>query len=184
VTPRGFLLCPLSAAVLAAGLAGCHADAAAVRTDGPVSVGGDPGELCLPRPTDTDELTYGLDVLKVEGDKPVTLSGVSLVDPSNLAVADAYLVPVHDQNLVGNWSTWPPPESALTQDGVDWVLKRPLHDVVLDPGADQPTENLVLHLAVNGSEGSFEAVTISYTSDDTDYRATTSTRVLARDVCD
>lgn len=157
-------------AVLLAAVPACAAEQPGA---GPLVVGGQSGDLCLPTPPSPD-YTFGLHALPLTGDRPVTLTGVSLVAAEAVQIKDAYLVPV-GQSLIGTSRGWPPPAERLDPEGALWGRRVPANGATITPGADH-TSNLVLHLLVSG-DGGFDAVRVTYASENDNYQADTTIKV-------
>ncbi len=154
----------------------------AVRDDGPLRAGGDPGSLCLPRRGPSTPVTLGLETLRNTGPERVRLLGVRLVGARHVALRGSYVVPVPDHQLVGGWSRWPPPPRVLAAAGVPRVRWRRLPGAVVTPGSGGL--GLVIHARTTAVEpAGFRAVAIRYAVGSRAYVAVTSTRVVVRARC-
>jgi hypothetical protein len=120
--------------------------------------------LCLPAAA-SHKATIGLDVLRNDSGRVVTVRGVALRRPKGLRLERALLVPFQNgATLVGNISGFPPP-------GID---KRPeWHQRTEARNAEIPSSaqiwNLVLEVGVPDGRGTADGVDVVYRSGDTTY---------------
>ena len=144
---------------------------------GPLDASGDPSAQCVPQPTE-EPITFGLNVMKNMGRRPVQLRDVKLVDPHRIRVIDAKVLILRPglTNLVGMWSTYPPDPAQLQRVGITWSAVEAVSSAIIQPGA---TANLVLEISRTTpyKEGAARAAEIDYTSGTRAYRATTNTAV-------
>jgi hypothetical protein len=128
-------------AVMAGGaLIACSSgQGAAPVNSGPLGPPGNSLTECLPgSPRHAD--TEGLQVFTNSGKNTVTIDEIELVEPRNIILTGAYVIP--GQALVGSLLTFPPPVGQLPS-GVDWRAREPAPGARIRPGE---TADLVLGL--------------------------------------
>jgi hypothetical protein len=124
---------------------------------GPLELGGDKGELCVPAGTGGD-YAYGFEALRNTGTKPLTIENVELVGPQGVRIEEAFVLPVEHLTFVGAFPTWPAPSTALTASV--WKARVKANGAVLPP--DEIYRNLLLRLRSTGAGSGFVAVEVAY----------------------
>lgn len=156
-------------------LGGCTtADAPNSRTGtGPVHLSTDPGKLCVSRFNPAKHYTHGFEVIVNEGSQPAEISAVSLLEPTNVEVSGAALLPVLNQTLTGSMAGWPPGNAA-------WVKR--LQGMHL-PGNSE--FNLVVEIIPKegASNASFSGVRVTYSVGNTSHSTTSNVAVEFRKRC-
>jgi len=170
---RPALLAGLAAVVLV--MAGCSGEVR--RGNGPLQMGGDGGELCIPFGTGRD-LTYGDDALRNSSPVPVTIESLSLFRPHDVRLVDARLLPIENTTLIGSWSQWPPVNPEATRVWSKGVKAQGAH-----VARSQGDLNLVLHLVATSRDAGFEAVHVKYSIGTRTFVASTSIRFRVKQSC-
>lgn len=143
-------------------------------SNGPLELGGQPGQICVLEPEGADA-TVG-EVVTNTGDSELTVREVSLVDPDSLTLVEVYAIPLSEGgSSIGSGSTNPTDsrQKAL------WDSKRKVSSVVLDPGKSANIVG-VLSLEEGKSEGSATAMKVIYSTDGKEHSAISSTEVLLK----
>jgi hypothetical protein len=144
---------------------------------GPLAMGGDRGEACMPFGVGRD-LTYGFDVLRNVGHEPVSVDSVALFHAHDLRLAGAFLLPIENTTVIGNTQEWPPagPEAAAV-----WTRRTPA--VGARVTKEQGDLNLALHVVATSQDAGFEAVHVGYRVGTGRFLATTTTRFEVKPRC-
>ncbi len=150
-------------------LAGCSNP---IATDGPLAMGGRPGQVCIPDPT--EGLAVVGAVIRNTGDTNVALDRTSLIDPVGLSAVEAYAISMdYGDTAVGATSTRPETQAAKRL----WRSKSHLNSVVLKPGE---AANILVSLRLENEhhKGRAAAIELTYAFQGTAYIAQSSTRIL------
>ena len=159
-------------------LAGCSLLPGGTDMDGPVSLHGDSGEICMPS-NGPGQYALRMDVLNNTSSEPATIRSVSLVAPEGVELADAYVMGITDMTLVGV-QAWPP---SLSVQDPTWKARVPAPGATVPAGA-RNTTNLVLHLVTApGGTGTLAAHRVSYEAGGRPYRTQTTMGVVIREKC-
>ncbi|KRF04307.1 hypothetical protein ASH00_14475 [Arthrobacter sp. Soil782] len=144
--------------------------------EGPMRSGGDPSELCTPAP-DQGFAAIG-DVVANDGARPLTITGVELVDPVGLTIEDSYGMVIDEvsdrdsQAVLGSTTT----EYDHPLHVAAWERRTKLGELDLGPGE---SANIVLTLSLPGdTDGSAQAMRVSYTDGFRTFTADTSMRLV------
>jgi hypothetical protein len=110
---------------------------------GPLVIDGEGPYIVCVTSGGSSDFTNGSNVLRYDGEEPLTISKVDFADGQGLTISEALVVPV-GQSLVGSWAEWPPPAAASA-----------LGDAIPAEGAVMSKAgvseyNLVLHLTRSG----------------------------------
>ena len=121
----------------------------------------DAGELCLPGSTDPQDMSFGMETVRVTGDVPVELVAVHLVEPQDFELVQAYVAPERVRGSFGGVTGWP--GQGVSRQTLDAL--QPIPGAELPPAQDLPEDErrpgLVLHL--RGAAGArFEGFTVDY----------------------
>jgi hypothetical protein len=144
---------------------------------GPLEIGGDSGELCIPFVTGRD-LTYGFDVIRNGGPVPVVIESVSLQHPQDLEVVDSFLIPVEGRPAIGATAAWPP----RNDDAVSvWGTRSQAEGAEISRA--EGNVNLVLHLVATSDDAGFDAVRVRYHVGAREFVGSTSTRFRVKPSC-
>jgi hypothetical protein len=156
-------------------VAGCSGPAPAA--NGPLEIGGDPGRLCIPLGKGRD-LTYGFDAIRNSGPVPLEVQTVSLVQPHDLRLVEAFLLPIEGRPAIGATAVWPPTNADAVA-----VWGRRAKAVGAQISKADGNVNLALHLAATSDEASFEAVRVRYRVGNREFVGRTSTRFRVKPSC-
>lgn len=176
-----FRALPFVTLAVALVLGGCNAARPpAPRIDGPVSLGDTAGTTCLPA-NPAGVYTMGFDLIRNDGDQPVTITKVEAVGGFGVQVAESFLLPVlrGGGTLVGV-GPWPPTKPPST-----WNAKtQALGSDRLDPGdASVDGWNLVLRLSATGAGAGYDHLVVGYTVGSVDYTAANHVALEIRTGC-
>jgi hypothetical protein len=151
------------------GLASCG------RETDPGSLGATGGgaSLCT-RIAGDSTLVFGNEVLRNEDDRRIQLESVRLVEPTALTLAEAWLLPVENNTLLGT--------QPLPVDNNVWQERKPARGAQLEPGQ---VMNLALVLDRDASRAEFSDVEVTYELEGSSYthRLSHSLVVLANEDC-
>lgn len=104
----------------------------------PLDLGGGYEEVCLDA-AGSREFANGANILRYDGDEPLTVDSVDLSDGRGLRLVEVLVVPLREEPL-GMWAQWPPPGA-----GRALASARPAEGATMS--ADGVTAyNLVAHL--------------------------------------
>lgn len=176
-----------SSVVVLVALAGCTATdntEPAPAGTGPVSLGDTSAVNCIPA-LRAGSYAMGFDTARNSGAESVTVKAVSLVGATNLAVADAYLMPLKSggDDLVGVGLPWP---LAPADQPAGWADKvEAVGADRLPPTAGLDTWNLVLHLVTPdpAQPAGYDHVSLAYAVGGRNYEAPAANRVEVRSTC-
>ncbi len=157
----------LAGLAVAACLTGC-----APFTSGPIRLGGDPGELCVPARAG-DAVGVG-DIFTVDADaEPITIESVTLTGAENLNLTDAYLVPMGGTSGVMAMTLDDPPSR--------WEDRVAIKDAVVEPGS--AANFIALIQRQPGGDAHADGLTVTYRVGGRQYEATGTTSVVVADNC-
>ncbi|MHA7247991.1 hypothetical protein [Arthrobacter tecti] len=115
------------------------------------------------------------EVVRNEGDAPVTIQQIGLTDPNDLVLEDTYVVPLteDDRFSFGVIST----EAEDQQIQAHWAKAVEPKDFVLEPGA---SVNIVAAVSINPdiTEGTASSLEVRYTDGRSDFLSKTTTTLL------
>lgn len=119
-----------------------------------------------------EDLTYGFEAVRNRGDRPLTITGVTLEGGRSARAREAALSSIGNTTLVGVQHGWPPPASQASS---TFASRRPLPATV-GPGE---TLNLLIRISVE-PPADVEGITLTYTAGGAESRATNSTALRVR----
>jgi hypothetical protein len=156
----------LAASIAAGALAGCFGPS----EGGPVTLGGDPGELCVP--ASPGQLVGVGEV--VHGSAGSTIEAVSLVGAAGMESQDAYIVPILDRTSLG--AMYPEEETSAA-----WRMREPAVGFEFD--SDDAVNLVVTIQRQDAEEAAADGVRVDYENAGRDYFATGSTSYELADEC-
>ena len=129
-------------------LAGC----ALVLPGGPLVLGGDPSETCVPA-TIRGQMVIG-DFVGAPSQQDIRIDEVTLVEPEGITLNDAYLLPMAPGAVLGS-SAYPPETSS-------WAEREEADGAVIPAGEQR---NILLVLERTGeADGTAETIRVEYTA--------------------
>ncbi|GAA0579314.1 hypothetical protein HPO96_13515 [Kribbella sandramycini] len=144
--------------------------------DGPLQVGDGHMTVCQPQAAKNVDATLGNDVITNTGKEAMVIKKVSTVEAIGLKLADAVIMPIHEQTLVGVAGSWPPKQAA------GWGAQQPAVGYSVPPKSEM---NLVVHLVRDQAvtEASLKALRVEYTIGHRSYQLETNTTLNLRPRC-
>jgi hypothetical protein len=132
------------------------------------------GKYCVPTSVG-GVVTASADVLQNDRGRPIRIDKLELANAVNMELVSAELVPIVRSTL-GSWTTYPPPEQALRDAGIDWKTRRPAREAQLRSAVQ---EDLIFQLRPLGpGQASADGADIYYSDGKHQYRYRTSTAFL------
>lgn len=141
--------------------------------DGPLSLGGGQGTLCLPAGT-TRDYTLGGDGVRNTTSADIQVTKITLIDATNATMIGGYLAPIRNNTLVGTFPGWPP----IDTDTTAFDAKQSIPTVV--PSRD--TMNLLVHIQAT-APAKVGAVEVTYVSDGKRWRVRNTTALEIEKAC-
>lgn len=188
--PRPQVRVPFAMSLLttAALVAGCtHTPdsqrAATPSENGPVRIGNNPGQNCMP-PSRTGAVAIGFDVVHSTATQPVTVTAVTLQGGKGLHVTESYLMPMRHTTLIGVTNSWPPDTADATRG--DWDHRvRAVGTNRLAQTTGVRDWNLVLKLTTDPAVTTpgYETLALHYTVEGKRYVARNGTSLVVKQPC-
>lgn len=160
------------AATAVTALTGCSTP----NLEGPLYAGSGSNELCFrPAPEGTGMRAVG-EVVRNDGEKPVTIRQIGLANPKGLALEDTYLIPLTEDDRFSFGVNETESEDEQTRE--HWARAIEPKDFVLQPGA---AANIVAAVSISSeiAEGTASALEVQYTDGRTDFLSRTTTTLLS-----
>lgn len=165
------------AALLACVLAGPGSEAAWAPSDaphnGPLSLGGDTGTICMPA-APSGQYTDGFDAVQNTTDASIQVTGIRLVGAQHATMHGGYLAPIINTTLIGALPGWPPTGGTLPTFSAKKAVPAQI--------AAGQSANLVIHLSAT-PPATVQAVEVTYISDGEAFRVRNSTTLIIQPKC-
>ena len=145
-----------------------------VDTNGPLNAGEDQDEICAP--AQLDGFTALGDIVMNEGDQELTITGLELVEATDLTLEESYFMvinPEGDDDVLGGAST----VADSPQEEAAWERRGELENSTLGPG-EKANVIVGLSLPNPGADGEAEAMRITYSDGTREYTADTDMRMI------
>ncbi|QQN77148.1 hypothetical protein [Streptomyces sp. XC 2026] len=150
--------------------------------NGPLSAGDESSSTCGPGVGES-VFTFGPDWLTNDSDDPVTITGVELIDPENMELVEAILLPEPEPPMrmsIGLVDGYPPTDYTDHSDGgAYWEMRQVVGEATVE---GRETVNLLMGLKADGA-ASMEGAVVSYEYKGDSYRVETTNRFRARKQC-
>jgi hypothetical protein len=130
----------------------------AVKAGTSLDLGQSPGLDCVPGEKGA-VMMFGDTFVRHVGDEEVTITGISLVNPEEITLAEAVLVELGDKESLVGFGEWPPTDEIFPLPA-EWENRVEAAGTVLEPGAEL---NLIVALQSNADDtASAQSLAITY----------------------